>query len=1341
MFNSVKRFTPWSSKFFLVFLFLFPTFGFCDEVSDLIYAGKGLDAIKLVLSESENASGEMKKSLLSDALDISLLTGDSQQFIKIYDENYPLLQRVFSVERYSGQTLKGDARAIAAQESLPEYARNSHHGLARFLFNIDTQEILSEQLKYVKASDYMDGDNRYPVSIARALINSKAFMHLGDYLNAESEHLRAVALLADRQIENWYDEMLLSTILSNSLSLLNRIEDVEWFYLALKNGQGRGIDLSRIDVNPYAQIRIFLDLYNSAIMEPQDERRVRSHIHSLASEIQLPNGEIRTELAQFYGLLSLEEVMFSKGLDFDSREEYFRLDDQSILSQATSLFLDFHSEKEPLSFEADIKQLLQTLNQWSQACLVRRVCSSLQILKGAVQSLDARSRMDAKLEIESIEFLFQGVITVISDQHPILRSSSPFVPLSDRTLYRYFLDRLKKIDPSNLWINKFGFLFSEMLNSSSNGPVDLAYRMLVDAETSLEIDQIINRATVFQRLNKKYEEGYISILGKLGSDDGKIHSNELRPYGAGKSEFDKYLSMARESRKQLSRLDPNIGKSVAISIQEDFLQLASKDRSFHLISELPGEVLVVRVETGNRESVFYRNVESLEFLNSREILTSTDLRDHTMQEIKEASLVFSKTVFGKDYSFSVNTVLLSGATVLGVPYTLLSDPKTGDWLVEIKNVTAYSSPSHYRWVHKNRLPVKTTIGYVAFANPIFRSLENQQAVEMVENSIRGVSGGVDSLIGLPETEIEVRAIGEATNADKKYFFGKNASVESLFKIDYQDVEILSFNTHGVMAGEIEGVESSSIILSPSAGHDGIIPAEWLFSLKGAPRVVLLATCNSATKMQNLSSNEMSSLSDAFLLKGSQAVMSSYWQVDSSATVFLLQHLSRQIRGGESWSMALTNSMRTMLHSTDYKHPVNWAAFSLLGDYQRAQNVLERQEFTEVSVGSGVDVVVHAGMGGAIIQIQREESGRSDVLTVDVSDLTQPGITLSVESSMLKPHRLSSVIENGIFFASEGEGGVVHFHFPPNTYPRSGCAFDPMGDSRLRDFFIDHNYAFALFQSENNLEFRDDVISINTKDCSFRQTTDRHTKNPQSPGGIYPESRIYPGHLEDTVYHVRQHELDGSLKVKNGWVYKRTELNYMQQCASLVAADYHLFDSSFNTLLSSSTRNVRFFDSPRPRTSGIEVLELDSCSDNSAFRYLNPKWLTEPHLFFDDNYVRIRAKDASDIEIDTEAAFKKVKQSWLVPKGRFQYVRGSAQEISTLFDHFDLKMIDDLEGYIDVLYVRDTANNSWSRLGEVASCDTGVFPVTYDDRPSYLCSSSDVSSETSNITFRVFNQLF
>lgn len=150
--------------------------------------------------------------------------------------------------------------------------------------------------------------------------------------------------------------------------------------------------------------------------------------------------------------------------------------------------------------------------------------------------------------------------------------------------------------------------------------------------------------------------------------------------------------------------------------------------------------------------------------------------------------------------------------------------------------------------------------------------------------------------------------------------------------------MVSFATHGLVAGELQGLPEPALVLTPpdeaSVDNDGLLTASEITGLSLSAELVILSACNTAAG-DRPDGEGFSGLASAFVYAGGQALMASHWPVASAAT----QILTRQMFDGpqadrakgpaERLRRAMLSLMRTPGHP-EYAHPAFWAPFVLLG---------------------------------------------------------------------------------------------------------------------------------------------------------------------------------------------------------------------------------------------------------------------------------------------------------------------------------------------------------------------------------------------------------------------------
>ena len=156
-------------------------------------------------------------------------------------------------------------------------------------------------------------------------------------------------------------------------------------------------------------------------------------------------------------------------------------------------------------------------------------------------------------------------------------------------------------------------------------------------------------------------------------------------------------------------------------------------------------------------------------------------------------------------------------------------------------------------------------------------------------------------------------------------------------------KVLSVATHGLLAGEIQGIRQPALVLTPpeipTDDNDGLLSMEDIFDLKlHATEWVILSACNTAGA--DGSGESLSGLSRAFFFEGAQASLVSQWSVDDGATKELMELMFQRYSKVQSIppAKALREGMLALIEiavkapeKSYFAHPHAWAPFILVGD--------------------------------------------------------------------------------------------------------------------------------------------------------------------------------------------------------------------------------------------------------------------------------------------------------------------------------------------------------------------------------------------------------------------------
>src|SRR3546814_4345111 len=89
--------------------------------------------------------------------------------------------------------------------------------------------------------------------------------------------------------------------------------------------------------------------------------------------------------------------------------------------------------------------------------------------------------------------------------------------------------------------------------------------------------------------------------------------------------------------------------------------------------------------------------------------------------------------------------------------------------------------------------------------------------------------------------------------------------------------VLAFATHGLLSGELDGLDEPALLLTPADGDDGLLKPSEIGALDLPAGLVILSACNSAGEA-DADRPQLSGLAQGFFLAGAERVMASHWPV-------------------------------------------------------------------------------------------------------------------------------------------------------------------------------------------------------------------------------------------------------------------------------------------------------------------------------------------------------------------------------------------------------------------------------------------------------------------------------
>ncbi|MBD2194502.1 MULTISPECIES: CHAT domain-containing protein [Calothrix] len=175
---------------------------------------------------------------------------------------------------------------------------------------------------------------------------------------------------------------------------------------------------------------------------------------------------------------------------------------------------------------------------------------------------------------------------------------------------------------------------------------------------------------------------------------------------------------------------------------------------------------------------------------------------------------------------------------------------------------------------------------------------------------------------LPGAELEAKTIAQMLKTQP--ILGKEATKANILQ-RLSLFDVIHLATHG-WADDNRGL-GSWIAFAPSGKDDGLLKAEEILDLKLKAQLVVLSACE--TGKGKLSGDGVIGLSRSLISAGVPSVLVSLWQVPDAATQYLMVEFYKSLQTQPDKALALRQAM--LKTKEKFPNPVNWAAFTLIGE--------------------------------------------------------------------------------------------------------------------------------------------------------------------------------------------------------------------------------------------------------------------------------------------------------------------------------------------------------------------------------------------------------------------------
>ncbi|NVK19784.1 MAG: CHAT domain-containing protein [Methylocystaceae bacterium] len=287
-----------------------------------------------------------------------------------------------------------------------------------------------------------------------------------------------------------------------------------------------------------------------------------------------------------------------------------------------------------------------------------------------------------------------------------------------------------------------------------------------------------------------------------------------------------------------------------------------------------------------------------------------------------------------------------------------------DWLIKSYAISKIPSISALIALRSKKLIYKKKLKpFIGFGDPFFNSAQMKEAQKQYAKKgvIKEAFGlrsipklnekmlpTIGELSRLPDTSIELVSIANSLklSLDKTVYLGKRASEANVKALDLSSYRIISFATHGLNAGTMNGLYYPALALSApevtNTDDDGFLTSEEVLGMNLNADMIILSACNTATGTHN-DAEFFSGLARSFFFAGAKSLVVSNWAVHSGATKQLMisasnYFIQNDYRGkSEAFKHAISDMINSGVYIKDgkeiysYAHPLFWASFTLIGD--------------------------------------------------------------------------------------------------------------------------------------------------------------------------------------------------------------------------------------------------------------------------------------------------------------------------------------------------------------------------------------------------------------------------
>jgi CHAT domain-containing protein len=270
------------------------------------------------------------------------------------------------------------------------------------------------------------------------------------------------------------------------------------------------------------------------------------------------------------------------------------------------------------------------------------------------------------------------------------------------------------------------------------------------------------------------------------------------------------------------------------------------------------------------------------------------------------------------------------------PNVMDGDYSAVSWLAKRQGVTLAPSVQAFIGLRENVRASQAPRPFIGFGDFLpERDVQRTLSALALPETCRLEIEAIAKLPRLPGSVAELQAARQALGgASQDIHLRRDFSEATIEKARLQDYRVIYFATHAMLPRDFSCWAEPMLVVSGDTGEDdGLLLASEIAELQLDADLVVLSACNTAAPGGGGSAAEsLSGLARAFFYAGARSLLVTHWPIPDQPTQRLMSSLFGAIAVENlATAEALRRAQTALIEDRQLSHPLNWAAFSVVGD--------------------------------------------------------------------------------------------------------------------------------------------------------------------------------------------------------------------------------------------------------------------------------------------------------------------------------------------------------------------------------------------------------------------------